>query len=105
MACSISTPHDPCSSLFTSGKRNAKLFNSFSCFPASGLSSSPGFSLQLPRIKQLQLWSPSRKSLSIAMAPPSPVGSPRKLVLEAGKATPAPPVGPALGHIMAFCKD
>jgi len=32
-----------------------------------------------------------------------------KLQLEAGKATPAPPVGPALGqhgaNIMAFCKD
>ena len=32
-----------------------------------------------------------------------------KLQLEAGKATPAPPVGPALGqhgvNIMQFCKD
>lgn len=32
-----------------------------------------------------------------------------KLALEAGKATPAPPVGPALGskgvNIMQFCKD
>lgn len=32
-----------------------------------------------------------------------------KLALEAGKATPAPPVGPALGakgvNIAAFCKD
>jgi large subunit ribosomal protein L11 len=32
-----------------------------------------------------------------------------KLAIEAGKATPAPPVGPALGqhgiNIMAFCKD
>ena len=32
-----------------------------------------------------------------------------KLALEAGKATPSPPVGPALGskgvNIMAFCKD
>ncbi|KAM4087874.1 hypothetical protein ACB094_07G028600 [Castanea mollissima] len=32
-----------------------------------------------------------------------------KLALEAGKATPAPPVGPALGskgvNITAFCKD
>lgn len=50
------------------------------------------------------------------MAPPKPGGGkPRKvtgiikLALEAGKATPAPPVGPALGskgvNIMAFCKD
>lgn len=32
-----------------------------------------------------------------------------KLALEAGKATPAPPVGPALGamgvNIMSFCKE
>ena len=32
-----------------------------------------------------------------------------KLQIQAGKATPAPPVGPALGqhgvNIMAFCKD
>ena len=32
-----------------------------------------------------------------------------KLQIEAGKATPAPPVGPALGqhgiNIMSFCKD
>ncbi|CAN1254819.1 50S ribosomal protein L11, chloroplastic [Linum perenne] len=39
----------------------------------------------------------------------SPVVGIIKLALEAGKATPAPPVGPALGskgvNIMAFCKD
>ncbi|XP_004502057.1 large ribosomal subunit protein uL11c [Cicer arietinum] len=51
-----------------------------------------------------------------AMAPPKPGGGKAKkvigvikLALEAGKATPAPPVGPALGskgvNIMAFCKD
>nr|CAD1835301.1 unnamed protein product [Ananas comosus var. bracteatus] len=54
-----------------------------------------------------------------SMAPPKPGGNPRrvslklvgivKLALEAGKATPAPPVGPALGskgvNIMAFCKE
>ncbi|KAJ8632470.1 hypothetical protein MRB53_025806 [Persea americana] len=49
------------------------------------------------------------------MAPPKPGGKPKKvtgvvkLALEAGKATPAPPVGPALGskgvNIMAFCKE
>ncbi len=49
------------------------------------------------------------------MAPPKPGGKAKKvtgvikLALEAGKATPAPPVGPALGskgvNIMAFCKD
>ncbi|XP_020094769.1 50S ribosomal protein L11, chloroplastic [Ananas comosus] len=50
-----------------------------------------------------------------SMAPPKPGGKPKKVVgivklaLEAGKATPAPPVGPALGskgvNIMAFCKE
>ncbi|KAJ6829656.1 uncharacterized protein M6B38_356500 [Iris pallida] len=50
-----------------------------------------------------------------AMAPPKASGKPKKVVgivklaLEAGKATPAPPVGPALGskgvNIMAFCKE
>lgn len=51
----------------------------------------------------------------IAMAPPKPSGKAKKVVavvklaLDAGKATPAPPVGPALGskgvNIMAFCKE
>ncbi|GAB2224499.1 hypothetical protein Droror1_Dr00005260 [Drosera rotundifolia] len=47
----------------------------------------------------------------IAMAPPKSkkVVGIVKLALEAGRATPAPPVGPALGskgvNIMAFCKD
>ncbi|MCO5583208.1 hypothetical protein L7F22_037116 [Adiantum nelumboides] len=51
----------------------------------------------------------------VAMAPPKPSGKAKKVVavvklaLEAGKATPAPPVGPALGskgvNIMAFCKE
>lgn len=51
----------------------------------------------------------------ISMAPPKPGGKSKKvtgvikLALEAGKATPSPPVGPALGskgvNIMAFCKD
>lgn len=51
----------------------------------------------------------------VAMAPPKASGKARKVVavvklaLEAGKATPAPPVGPALGskgvNIMAFCKE
>ncbi|XP_002966618.2 50S ribosomal protein L11, chloroplastic [Selaginella moellendorffii] len=50
-----------------------------------------------------------------AMAPPKPSGKAKKvtgmvkLALQAGKATPAPPVGPALGskgvNIMAFCKE
>lgn len=59
---------------------------------------------------------PSRRTLAVrAMAPPKPGSKPKKVVgiiklaLEAGKATPAPPVGPALGakgvNIMAFCKE
>ncbi|XP_011629033.1 uncharacterized protein LOC18424561 isoform X1 [Amborella trichopoda] len=59
---------------------------------------------------------PHRRALTVkAMAPPKPSGKPKKVIgmiklaLEAGKATPAPPVGPALGskgvNIMAFCKE
>jgi len=43
------------------------------------------------------------------MAPPKKVTGSVKLQIEAGKATPAPPVGPALGqaqvNIMEFCKQ
>jgi len=43
------------------------------------------------------------------MAPPNKVQTQVKLQIEAGKATPAPPVGPALGqaqvNIMEFCKQ
>ena len=43
------------------------------------------------------------------MAPPKKVTGQVKLQIEAGKATPAPPVGPALGqaqvNIMEFCKQ
>ena len=43
------------------------------------------------------------------MAPPKKVQAYVKLQIEAGKATPAPPVGPALGqaqvNIMEFCKQ
>jgi large subunit ribosomal protein L11 len=43
------------------------------------------------------------------MAPPKTVTAQVKLQIEAGKATPAPPVGPALGqaqvNIMEFCKQ
>ncbi|KAK2442583.1 60S ribosomal protein L11 [Trifolium repens] len=61
--------------------------------------------------------SPTTRRFKVtAMAPPKPGGGKAKkvvgiikLALEAGKATPAPPVGPALGskgvNIMAFCKD
>ena len=43
------------------------------------------------------------------MAPPKKITGQVKLQIEAGKATPAPPVGPALGqaqvNIMEFCKQ
>ena len=43
------------------------------------------------------------------MAPPKKVSTYVKLQIEAGKATPAPPVGPALGqaqvNILEFCKQ
>jgi large subunit ribosomal protein L11 len=43
------------------------------------------------------------------MAPPKKISTYVKLQIEAGKATPAPPVGPALGqaqvNIMEFCKQ
>ena len=43
------------------------------------------------------------------MAPPKKVQTSVKLQIEAGKATPAPPIGPALGqaqvNIMEFCKQ
>ncbi|ONK72913.1 uncharacterized protein A4U43_C04F24860 [Asparagus officinalis] len=56
-----------------------------------------------------------RRPLTIKAMAPKPGGKTKKVVgliklaLEAGKATPAPPVGPALGskgvNIMAFCKE
>lgn len=66
--------------------------------------------------KQKHTCSTPRPLTVISMAPPKPAGGKAKkvtgiikLALEAGKATPAPPVGPALGskgvNIMAFCKD
>ncbi|XAR70142.1 hypothetical protein NMG60_11026911 [Bertholletia excelsa] len=89
-----------------------------------GLSSNRNISLQflgessLASDRQSLVLLPStRRPLSIvAMAPPKAAGGKAKkvtalikLALEAGKATPAPPVGPALGakgvNIMAFCKD
>ncbi|KAL6573499.1 60S ribosomal protein L11 [Orobanche hederae] len=56
-----------------------------------------------------RLSSTPRTLTVIAMAPPKPGGNPKKLALEAWKATPAPPMGPAFGakgvNIAAFCKD
>ncbi|PON61119.1 Ribosomal protein [Trema orientale] len=99
---------------------NAKqLSSSFLGSPSSitSFTSSSEFSLRFLQSKQPQLLSPSRRLSVVAMAPPKakPGGKAKKVVgliklaLEAGKATPAPPVGPALGakgvNIMAFCKD
>ncbi|KAJ0228873.1 hypothetical protein HA466_0321220 [Hirschfeldia incana] len=80
------------------------------------LSSKANVSVQFLGKRQPPLLSSTPRFLTvIAMAPPKPGGKAKKVVgliklaLEAGKATPAPPVGPALGskgvNIMAFCKD
>ncbi|XP_019169768.1 PREDICTED: 50S ribosomal protein L11, chloroplastic [Ipomoea nil] len=82
------------------------------------LSSNPGISLQFLRSRNNHVspTSSPRPLTVFAMAPPKPAAGKAKkvtgvvkLALEAGKATPAPPVGPALGskgvNIMAFCKD
>ncbi|KAH0879152.1 hypothetical protein HID58_066546 [Brassica napus] len=80
------------------------------------LSSKANVSVQFLGKRQSPLLSSTPRFLTvIAMAPPKPGGKAKKVVgliklaLEAGKATPAPPVGPALGskgvNIMAFCKD
>ncbi|KAJ4711771.1 50S ribosomal protein L11 [Melia azedarach] len=94
---------------------NANL--SSSLFPSpTNLSSNSNISLQFYNKKPSSLLSSTPRFLTvIAMAPPKPGGKAKKVVgliklaLEAGKATPAPPVGPALGskgvNIMAFCKD
>ncbi|XP_030502076.2 large ribosomal subunit protein uL11c [Cannabis sativa] len=102
------------------GNVNKHLSSSLLGSPSSitSLSSSSEFSLRFLQSKQTQLKnSPSRRLSIVAMAPPKakPGGKAKKVVgliklaLEAGKATPAPPVGPALGakgvNIMAFCKD
>ncbi|KAB5535055.1 hypothetical protein DKX38_018141 [Salix brachista] len=90
---------------------NIKPSSSLYVSPIS-LSSNPNSSsLQFFDKKHSPLHSTAPRRLSvIARAPPKPGGkAKRTLALEAGKATPAPPVGPALGskgvYIMAFCKD
>ncbi|AAF31280.1 50S ribosomal protein L11 [Arabidopsis thaliana] len=101
-----------CSSTSSSLHPNSKLSHSLS----AKLSSKANVSVQFLGKKQSPLLSSTPRFLTvIAMAPPKPGGKAKKVVgviklaLEAGKATPAPPVGPALGskgvNIMAFCKD
>ncbi|EOA37083.1 hypothetical protein CARUB_v10010240mg [Capsella rubella] len=101
-----------CSSASSSLHPSSKLSHSLS----AKLSSKANVSVQFLGKKRSPLLSSSPRFLTvIAMAPPKPGGKAKKVVgviklaLEAGKATPAPPVGPALGskgvNIMAFCKD
>ncbi|KAF8033358.1 hypothetical protein BT93_D2076 [Corymbia citriodora subsp. variegata] len=117
MASSMSTCHSLPPSQFSPKNRVPHQPTSFLPSPTTNLSSKSNL-LSLPSLNatRLPLHSPTRKSLSVvAMAPPKPGGKAKKVVgliklaLEAGKATPAPPVGPALGakgvNIMAFCKD
>ncbi|KAH7441478.1 hypothetical protein KP509_03G039700 [Ceratopteris richardii] len=105
MAASLLSPRLP-STASTGSSSKADLSSRFAFSPSS-----------------LRIQIPSRASSSqyhgiskvLAMAPPKPAGKAKKvtgvvkLALEAGKATPAPPVGPALGskgvNIMAFCKE
>ncbi|RAL49886.1 unnamed protein product [Cuscuta campestris] len=96
---------------------NGRKFSSLK--PSFDLPSNPGsYSLHFlhSRRKRTSFTSSPRTLTVVGMAPPkTPGGKPKKvtgvvkLALEAGKATPAPPVGPALGskgvNIMAFCKD
>ncbi|KAF5477961.1 hypothetical protein F2P56_004564 [Juglans regia] len=98
---------------------NGKLSSSLLASPTGiiGLSSKLNYiPLQFLVHKQPPLFTSTPRRLAvIAMAPPKPGGKSKKVVgliklaLEAGKAPPAPPVGPALGskgvNIMAFCKD
>lgn len=100
-------------------KSRGRLSSSLLVSSSLNLSSNQRVSLQfLGNNKQalaLALTSSPRPLTVISMAPPKPGGKAKKvtgvikLALEAGKATPAPPVGPALGskgvNIMAFCKD
>ncbi|XP_022970097.1 50S ribosomal protein L11, chloroplastic [Cucurbita maxima] len=116
MASSLSIYH-PFSSKFTANSKH--LSSSFLASPSSGFSSKFNFSLRFfSNGQSSSLISPTPRRLSVvSMAPPKakPGGKSKKVIgviklaLEAGKATPAPPVGPALGskgvNIMAFCKD
>ncbi|XP_030442076.1 50S ribosomal protein L11, chloroplastic [Syzygium oleosum] len=117
MASSISTCHSLSPSQFSANNRVPHRPTSFLPSPTTNLSSKSNLlSLRSLNTTRPPLHAPTRKSLSVvAMAPPKPGGKAKKVVgliklaLEAGKATPAPPVGPALGakgvNIMAFCKD
>ncbi|KAJ0470825.1 putative ribosomal protein L11/L12 [Helianthus annuus] len=113
MASSLSTFHPPIPS---NQNQTHNLSSSFLSSPSSlPLSSNSNISLQF-RCNHKQSCPAILRPLTVkSMAPPKPGAKAKKvtgmikLALEAGKATPAPPVGPALGskgvNIMAFCKD
>ncbi|KAI5571977.1 hypothetical protein BDE02_11G131400 [Populus trichocarpa] len=117
MASSTLSTHYHFTSPSPSSKNNANIKLSSSLFVSPiSLSSNPNISLQFFDKKHSPVLSTAPRRLPvIAMAPPKPGGKAKKVIgliklaLEAGKATPAPPVGPALGskgvNIMAFCKD
>ncbi|KAL0907597.1 hypothetical protein M5K25_022015 [Dendrobium thyrsiflorum] len=78
-----------------------------------GFNSTPKISFRPLLHRECSLLRSPRPFIVKAMAPPKgkakKVVGVIKLALDAGKATPAPPVGPALGskgvNIMAFCKE
>eukprot|EP00245_Coleochaete_scutata_P006801 TRINITY_DN21586_c0_g1_i1.p1 TRINITY_DN21586_c0_g1~~TRINITY_DN21586_c0_g1_i1.p1 ORF type:complete len:244 (+),score=56.86 TRINITY_DN21586_c0_g1_i1:67-798(+) len=118
--CSRTSPATSCSSTeFSVGQRSLKLSSSFSPISSSnrlGFSQSSLLGEKQRGVIGSATLQRGAKGLSVvAMAPPKPSGKAKKMVaivklaLEAGKATPAPPVGPALGakgvNIMMFCKE
>ncbi|CAM8951317.1 unnamed protein product [Rhodiola kirilowii] len=117
MASSITTHLNLTPSIFSSASppSNSHKLSSSLLTSTLNLSSIRTVSRQFANSQTLFLPSNPRSFSVVAMAPPKPGGKAKKVVgvvklaLEAGKATPAPPVGPALGskgvNIMAFCKD
>lgn len=123
MAASCSSPPFPVAHLNATTRRvasSSSLFPSITTLSSSSALRSPQTTQLLARplstTSTIGIWTQREKPLKIfAMAPPKPGGKPKKVIgmvklaLDAGKATPAPPVGPALGskgvNIMAFCKE
>ncbi|KAF9601873.1 hypothetical protein IFM89_023792 [Coptis chinensis] len=117
--CTYHLPLTHYSSSSSSSSNNAKLSTTFfhsSSSSSLNLSSNTHSSRHFLNQKHSSSFSTPRRTLVVkAMAPPKASGKTKKVIgmiklaLEAGKATPAPPVGPALGskgvNIMAFCKD
>ncbi|KAF5203629.1 50S ribosomal protein L11 [Thalictrum thalictroides] len=110
---SLCTFHLPLTHYSSPSSNNAKLSSSLLPSSSISLSSNSHFSRHFLHRKPSSPSTPSSLVVK-AMAPPKAGKAKKvigliKLALEAGKATPAPPVGPALGskgvNIMAFCKD